>query len=184
MAQYGAWFPPLDDLYSDRPHADDPRDLFQGDVFADVPCARFPNGDGASIDPVARHRRGLAMVVGHPCDISPGEKGASFPWRTTCAVFQDSDARLTLDGEGHYYAFPLPDLRHDGEVWFADFRFLTTIHESWLTPARWVASLSPVGWYALQRRWIHYFTRVEMHPMDIEDAAVDADGAPLHPDAA
>jgi hypothetical protein len=124
------------------------------------------------------------MVVGHPCEISPNEKGAAFPWRTTCPVVEDKDARITLDGEGHYYAFPLPDLRHDGATWYADLRFLTVIHTEWLTPDRLLATLSPDGWNALQRRWIHFFTRVEMHPDDIAQAGVDrTSGLPLHPDA-
>lgn len=183
MPEYGPWFPPAEQLYADRPANGDSRELFQGDVFADVPCARFPATETADADPVMRHRRGLAMVVGHPCDVSPEEKGASFPWRTTCAVFEDHDARLTLDGEGHFYAFPLPDLRQDGKVWYADFRFLTVVSAGWLRLERKIAGLSPVGWYSLQRRWIHYFTRVEMHPADIEDAAIDVKGNPLHPDA-
>jgi hypothetical protein len=181
MAEYGPWFPPLDQLYGDRPSADDQRELFQGDVFSDVPCPRYPVSPGDD-DPTPRHGRSLAMVVGHPCEVSPEEKGAAFPWRTVCAVFEDKDARLTLDGEGHFYAFPLPDLRQDGKTWYVDFRFLTVIHKEWLTPEGRVAVLSPEGWYALQRRWIHFFTRVEMHPADIAGAAVDADGRPLHPD--
>jgi hypothetical protein len=182
MPEYGPWFPPLERLYGDRPSRENDRDPFQGDVFSDVPCARYPVDNSGNDEPVMRHRRGLAMVVGHPCDVSPEEKGAGFLWRTTCAVVEDRDARLSLDGDGHFYAFPLPDLRGDGTIWFADFRFLTVIHKDWLTPARRVAVLSPAGWYALQRRWIHYFTRVEVHPDDIADAAIDADGIPLHPD--
>ena len=158
-------------------------ELFQGDVFRVVPCARFPVDESDSDEPVMKHRRGLAMVIGHPCEVSPDEKGSSFPWRTTCAVLEDRDARLTLDGEGHFYAFPLPDLRRDGKLWFADFRFLSVIHEDWLTSDRRVAVLSPRGWQALQRGWVHYFTRVEMHLDDIADASLDAQGVPLHPDA-
>src|SRR5579863_8244065 len=105
MPQYGPWFPAVERLYSDRPSSDDPRELFQGDVFSDVPCARYPVTQVVERDPVHKHRLGLAMVVGHPCDVSSSEKGAVFPWRTTCAVLEDRDARLTLDGEGHFYAF-------------------------------------------------------------------------------
>ncbi|MDA8357421.1 MAG: hypothetical protein M0Z95_14270 [Actinomycetota bacterium] len=130
-----------------------------------------------------RHSMGLAMVVGHPCEISPGEKGATFPWRTTCAVVPDNDARLTLDGEGHFNAFPLPDLLQDGTLWYADLRYLTVIHKDWLTAARRVATLSFEGWQAFQRRLIHFLTRVEMHPDDIAVAALDEAGQPMHPDA-
>jgi hypothetical protein len=181
MAEHGPWFPPLDQLYGDRPVADDPRELFQGDVFSDVPCVRYPVA-ASDQDPTPRHKRSLAMIVGHPCEVSPEEKGAAFLWRTVCAVFEDKDARLTMDGEGHFYAFPLPDLHQDGKTWYADFRFLSVIQRDWLTPERRIAALSPEGWYALQRRWIYFFTRVEMHPLDIADAAVDSDGTPLHPD--
>ena len=183
MPKYGPWFPPVDRLYGDRPVPDEPRDLFQDDVFSQVPCARFPTQVSGGDDPVYRHRLGLAMVVGHPCEVSPEEKGAEFPWRATCPVVEDRYARLTLDGEGHLYAFPLPDLLGDGRIWYADLRFITVIQKDFLTPAKCVATLSPEGWYALQRRWIYFFTRVEMHPADIAVAAVDELGVPLHPDA-
>lgn len=180
--KHGPWFPSLERLYGDRPVQDEARDLFQGDIFKDVPSARFATTPASGDDPVARHRRGLAMVVGHPCEISSGEKGATFPWRTVCAVVQDKDARLTLDGEGHFNAFLLPDLLQDGMLWYADLRFLTVIHNDWLTPARRVATLSFEGWQAFQRRLIHFFTRVEMHPDDIAVAAMDETGRPMHPD--
>ena len=180
---HGPWFPPLEHLYGDGPSEGNPRELFQGDIFKDVPSARFPATEAREEDPVMRHRMGMAMVVGHPCEISPGEKGAVFPWRTTCAVLPDEDARMTLDGEGHFYAFPLPDLLQDGTLWYADLRFLTVIRDEWLTPARRVATLSFEGWQAFQRRLIHFFTRVEMHPADIAVAALDEAGRPMHPDA-
>jgi hypothetical protein len=180
--KHGPWFPPLERLYGDRPSEDDPRELFQSDILRDVPSARFPATEARGEDPVMRHRMGFAMVVGHPCEISPREKGATFPWRTTCAVLPDEDARLTLDGEGHLNAFPLPDLLQDGAMWYADFRYLTVIHNDWLTPARRVATLSFEGWQAFQRRLIHFLTRVEMHPADIAVAALDETGRPMHPD--
>jgi hypothetical protein len=180
--QHGPWFPPLEELYGDRPSEDDPRDLFQGDIFKDVPAARFPATEPAGDTPVMRHTVGYAMVVGHPCEISPGEKGANFPWRTTCAVVSDKKGHLTLDGEGHFNAFPLPDLLQDGDLWYADLRYLTVVHNDWLTPARRIATLSFAGWQAFQRRLVHFLTRVEMHPADIAMAALDEAGLPMHPD--
>lgn len=179
---HGPWFPPPERLYGDRPSENGLRELFQGDVFKDVPAARFPATDPVKDDPVKRHSMGLAMVVGHPCEISPDEKGAAFPWRTMCAVVPDRDARLTLDGEGHFNAFPLPDLLQDGTMWYADFRYLSVIHNDWLTPARRVATLSFEGWQAFQRRLVHFLTRVEMAPADIAVAALDEAGKPMHPD--
>jgi hypothetical protein len=180
---YGPWFPPPERLYGDRPSEDDLRELFQGDVFKDVPAARFPATDPVKEDdPVKRHSMGLAMVVGHPCEISPDEKGAAFPWRMMCAVVPDRDARLTLDGEGHFNAFPLPDLLQDGMLWYADFRYLTVVHNDWLTPAKRVATLSFEGWQSFQRRLVHFLTRVEMAPADIAVAALDEAGKPMHPD--
>src|ERR1700676_3960158 len=163
MSEYGPWFPPLERLYSERPRPGNERPVFQGDVFADVPGVRYPLEMKDESDPTPRHQRALGMVVGHPCEVSEGEKGAQLEWRTVCAVHEDREARVTLDGEGHFYAFPLPDLKQDESVWYADFRYLTTIHRDWLTPQRRIAALSAEGWYALQRRWIHFFTRLEMH---------------------
>src|SRR5271155_2380041 len=149
---HGPWFPPLEKLYGNRPAEDDTRELFQGDVFKDVPAARFPDADPGGNDPVKRHKLGLAIVMGHPCEISPTEKGEGFPWRALCAVVEDKAARLTLDGEGHFNAFLLPDLLGDGAMWYADFRYMTTVNDAWLTPARRVATLSFEGWQAFQRR--------------------------------
>jgi len=179
---HGPWFPPLEKLYGNRPAEDDTRELFQGDVFKDVPAARFPDADPVGNDPVKRHKLGLAIVMGHPCEISPTEKGEGFPWRTLCAVVEDKAARLTLDGEGHFNAFLLPDLLGDGAMWYADFRYMTTVNDAWLTPARRVATLSFEGWQAFQRRLVHFFTRVEMSPDDIAVAALDELGLPMHPD--
>jgi hypothetical protein len=180
--KYGPWFPPLEKLYGDRP-SDEARELFQGDIFKDVPAARYPDKEPVGDDPVKRTSMGLAIVMGHPCEISPTEKGAAFPWRTLCAVVPDKDARLSLDGEGHFNAFLLPDLLGDGITYYADFRFHTTVHKDRLTPDRRVATLSFEGWQALQRRLVHYQTRIEMAPADIATAALDEAGHPMHPDA-
>lgn len=180
--KYGPWFPPLEKLYGDRPLEGDARELFQGDVFKEVPAARFPDTAPLADDPVKRHKLGLGIVMGHPCEISPTEKGAAFPWRTVCTVVPDKDARLTLDGEGHFNAFLLPDLLGDGMTYYADFRFQTTIHKDWLTSIRRVATLSFDGWQAFQRRLVHYQTRIEMAPEDIAVAALDEAGRPMHPD--
>ena len=178
--RHGPWFPPLDDLYADDLEAD--REIFQGDVFRDVVRVRYGVQELADDRaPSPRGGRGLAMVLGHPCEISPTEKGAQYPWRTTCAVIEDKDSMMSLDGRGQFYAFPLPDLFHDERTWYADFRALTVIHDDWLTVDKRVASLSEKGWYALQRRYVYFVTRVEMHPQDIADAAVDQSGKPLHP---
>ncbi len=172
------WFPPLGELYANlgNPGASD-RTMFQGDVFSEVPCRRYPAREG--VDPVEpRAKRGYAMVLGHPCEISPEEKGANLPWRLVCPVAEDRDRRLSLDGDGDYYAFPLPGLIDKEDLWYADFRFLSTVHVDELRPAGRIAALSEAGWYALQRRLVHYLTRVQVHWLDLQDA-----GAGLHPDA-
>jgi hypothetical protein len=171
------WFPPLDRLYAARGAVDQKRVLFQGDVFDDVPCYRYP--DGGKEDLVApRGGRGKIMVLGHPCEISSGEKGDVSPWRLVCPVAEDRARRIPLDGEGHWYAFPLPDLVEREDVWYADFRFLSTVHSENLVLAKRTASLSEVGWIAVQRRLAHFLTRVAIHWLDLADA-----GVALHPDA-
>jgi hypothetical protein len=173
------WFPPLDELYSklENPGSAN-RSIFQGDVFKDVPCRRYPAREG--VDPVdPRGKRGYAMVLGHPCEISAEEKGSGLAWRLVCPVAEDRDRRLTLNGEGDYYAFPLPSLVEKDDLWYADFRFLSTVHVEELPASARVAALSEPGWYALQRRLVHYLTRVQVHWLDLQDV-----GAGLHPDAA
>jgi len=72
----------------------------------------------------------------------------------------------------------LPDLRADGALWYADFRFLATVHKEWLQLDKRIAALSEEGWHALQRRYVHYQTRVIIDWADLEEA-----GEGLHPDA-
>jgi hypothetical protein len=171
-----AWFPPLDLLYASRETVANDRTLFQGDVFRDIPCPRYPIRDEHE-DPVGpRGRRGPVMVLGHPCEISPGEKGDDLPWRLVCPVAEDKDRRVSLDGEGHWYAFPLPDLMEKDDLWYADFRFLATISASHLDPSKRIAALSEVGWHALQRRLAHFLTRVAIDWRDLQEA-----GEGLHP---
>ena len=172
-----SWFPPLDELYATRGSVDPQRELFQGDVIGDVPCPRYPlRGDEDPVGP--RARRGPVMVLGHPCETSEGEKGDQLAWRLVCPVAEDRDRRLTLDGEGHYYAFPLPNLVEREDVWFADFRFLATIDARHLDPAKRIAALSEIGWHAMQRRLAHFLTRVAIDWDDLRDA-----GEGLHPDS-
>jgi len=170
------WFPPLDRLYGAKSPVDTARDIHQGDIYSDVVCCRFPYRDTTPVEP--RQPRGYAMVLGHPCEISDGEKGDIQPWRTLCPVFEDRDHRLTLDGETHFFAFPLPNLREDGGLWYADFRFLATMHRQWLHPNNRIAALSEEGWHALQRRLVHFLTRVVIDWSDFKEA-----GEGLHPDA-
>lgn len=176
MAARYPWFPPLGRLYGAKSPVNFARDPHQGDIYDGVVCCRFPYHDGAVVDP--KQPRGVAMVVQHPCDIAPAEKGAAVPWRVVCRVVEDRSGLLTLDGETHFYAFPLPDLRGDGAVWYADFRYLATVEQDWLQPERRIAVLSEEGWYAMQRRLAHYFTRAIIHWDDLE-----AVGQGLHPDA-
>ncbi len=118
-----AWFPPLDRLYGAKDPIDIARYLHQGDIFRDVVCCRFPYRDTMPVEPKQPH--GYAMVLGHPCEISVGEKGDVQPWRTLCAVFEDRDRRLTLDGETHFLRFPC--LTYERTA-----RFGTLISGSWL----------------------------------------------------
>jgi len=171
------WFPPLDRLYAPRDNIGDGRILFPGDVFDGIPVFRYPLRDNEEpVEP--RSRRGYAMVLGHPCEVSPNEKGAQLPWRLVCPVVPDTDRRVTVDGDGDYYAFPLPSLVEDEDLWYADFRFLSTVDARYLTSDKRKAALSEEGWYALQRRLVHFLTRIQPHWQDLEDV-----GAGLHPDA-
>jgi hypothetical protein len=171
------WFPPLERLYAGRRPIDPKRIQFQGDVFDDVISYRFRANEGP---PAANPRstRGPVMLLDHPCDISEDEKGAQQPWRTICPVAEDRQGVLSLDGETHFYAFPLPDLRLDDSVWYADFRFATTVHVDILDPNSRLSALSEDGWYALQRRLAHHRTRVVIHWSDLLQA-----GEGDHPDA-
>jgi hypothetical protein len=169
------WFPPADRLYAGRPTPDDQRDIFQGDIFRDVPSYRYPFRPGQP-DVEPRSSVGLAMVLGHPCELSPLEKGADLQWRLVCPVAEDRDRRLRPDGEGDFYAFPLPNLLEEEDLWYADFRFLGTIDRRYLDPSRRVSALSHPGWLALQRRLVHFLTRVQVHWADLQQAGED-----LHP---
>lgn len=162
------WFPPLDRLYGAKHPIEHSRDIHQGDIYDDVICCRFPYRNADIVEP--RQARGPVMLIQHPCDLSPNEKGGAQPWRHICRVAEDSDHRLTLDGETHFFAFPLPDLRGDGVVWYADFRFVATIHVDWLQPENRIAVLSEEGWHALQRRLIHYHTRILVDWEDLREA--------------
>jgi hypothetical protein len=171
------WFPPLDRLYVKSEAVAESRILFQGDVFDEVPAQRYPYREG--VEPIEpRARRGYVMVLGHPCEVSPDEKGATLPWRLICPVVPDADRRVTVDGEGDYYAFPLPSLAEAEDVWYADFRFMSTVEVRYLDPAKRKAALTEEGWYALQRRLVHFLTRIKPDWTDLEDAGVG-----LHPDA-
>lgn len=182
MPAYGPWFPPLDELYGERTRVDGGRPLFQGDVFDPVPRLRCPLPKSEAQQPSSKMKLGPVMLMSHPCETSESEKGGQFEWRTVCLVAEDRDARITLDGEGDYYAFVLPDMKRNESVWYVDFRYPSVVHKDWLTPTNRVASLSSAGWVALQRRHIHFATRVEMHPDDIQANNIDRDGRPLHPD--
>ena len=116
------------------------------------------------------------MALGHPCEISEEEKGQVLPWRLVCPVQEDRDRRLTLDGSGDFGAFPLPNLFKDDDLWYADFRFLSTVDARYFDPSQRVAALSYEGWLALQQRLAHFLTRVKVHWVDLVDAGVD-----LHP---
>ena len=155
MAQAVLWFPSKDHLYASLQPVDPKRELSQGDIFEDIPFARFPYQG----DDTPKTKRGSGMVLGHPCDISPEEKGAVTPWRTLCRVVMDKDALVTIDGTGHFFAFPLPGLKGDEAVWYADFRFITVVDERYLNPDRRIAALSLDGWLALQRRIAHFYSR-------------------------
>jgi hypothetical protein len=168
------WFPPLDRLYAAKRPVDAQRPMFQGDVYDHVITYRFPYEPDDRIA-TPRQRRGPVMVLGHPCEISEGEKGAELPWRTVCPVAADN-GRLTLDGEGDYNAFALPDLHGDGATWYADFRFVSVVHVDWLLADNRIVSLSEAGWLALQRRLVHFLSRVIVHWDDLI-----AVGADLHP---
>ncbi|MEO8897879.1 MAG: hypothetical protein ABI352_09545 [Candidatus Dormibacter sp.] len=154
------------------------RTLFQGDIFDAVPAQRYPLREGEQpLEP--RARKGYVMVLGHPCEISADEKGANLPWRLVCPVVPDTARRLTVDGDGDYYAFPLPSLVVEEDLWYADFRFLATVAVSYFDPKLRKAGLSEEGWHALQRRLIHFLTRITPDWLDLEDAGVG-----LHPDSA
>lgn len=155
MAQAVVWFPSKDHLFASLQPVDPKRELSQGDIFEDIPFARFPYRR----DDTPKTKRGSGMVLGHPCDISPDEKGAVTPWRTLCRVVMDKDALVTIDGTGHFFAFPLPGLKGDEAVWYADFRFTTVVDERYLNPDRRIAALSLDGWLALQRRIAHFYSR-------------------------
>jgi hypothetical protein len=92
------------------------------------------------------------------------------PWRLVCPVVQDTGRWLTVDGQGHYYAFPLPDLVQREDLWYADFRFLATVGAGYLDPSKRIAVLSELGCYALQRRLAHFLTRVVIDWEDLRDA--------------
>jgi hypothetical protein len=147
----------------------------QGDVFDDIPFVRFPYREKTA-DDAPKGKRGPGMVMGHPCDVSPEEKGAVTPWRTLCRVVEDKDALVTLDGTGHFFAFPLPGLKGDETVWYADFRFTTVVDERYLNPDRRIAALSLDGWLALQRRIAHFYSR------GLLDVSYLAINAAHHPD--
>jgi hypothetical protein len=117
------------------------------------------------------------MVLGHPCEISPEEKGDESPWRLICPVVEDNARRVTLDGEGHWYAFVLPELVERDDVWYADFRFLATVNVNHLDVSNRVAALSEVGWHSVQRRLAHFLTRTVIDWRDLQQA-----GEGLHPD--
>ena len=169
------WFPPADRLYADPPIPRETREVFQGDVFSDVPVHRYPFRPGQSeVEP--RTSVGFAMILGHPCELSQLEKGADLPWRLICPVAEDRDRRLRPDGDGNFYAFPLPNLFEAEDLWYADFRFLSTIDRRYLDPSHRVSALSHPGWLALQRRLAHFLTRIQIHWDDLEQAGVD-----LHP---
>ena len=109
------WFPPLHRLYVRREALTADRTLFQGDIFDGVPAQRYPLREGEQpVEP--RARRGYVMVLGHPCEVSPDEKGANLQWRLVCPVLSDPDRRVTVDGDGAYYAFPLPYLVGDDDL--------------------------------------------------------------------
>jgi hypothetical protein len=152
------WFPSKDRLYASLEPVDPSREISQGDVFDAIPFARFRARSSEGPD-VPRVKRGLGLLMPHPCDISPTEKGAKTPWRTLCRVAQDKEALVTIDGSGHFFAFPLPGLRGDESVWYADFRYTTVVDKQLLTPDRRVAALSIDGWLALQRRIAHFYSR-------------------------
>jgi hypothetical protein len=170
------WFPPLERFYAARHPVDTGRIMFQGDVFDDVVSSRFRTNE---LPPGAnpRSRRGPAMLLDHPCDTSEDEKGNQQPWRTICLVTEDTEGRLTLDGETHFYTFPLPALRQDDSVWYADFRFVTTVHVDCLELSHRICALSEEAWYSLQRRLAHHKTRVLIDWSDLAQA-----GEGLHPD--
>lgn len=171
------WFPPADRLYATESAPVPTRDVFQGDIFQGVPCYRYPhNLQESEVDP--RGRIGTVMALGHPCEISAEEKGTNLPWRLVCPVAEDRDRRISLDGSGDFGAFPLPNLFQDEDLWYADFRFLCTVDARYLDPTQRVAALSLEGWLALQRRLVHFLSRVKADWNDLNDAGVD-----LHPDA-
>lgn len=169
------WFPPLDRLYGAKCPVDPKRDIYQGDIYSEIICCRFPYRDSAFVEP--KQPRGHGILLGHPCEIAVGEKGDVQPWRTVCPVFEDRDHVLTLDGETHFFAFLLPNLRDDGALWYVDFRFPATVRKEWLRPENRIASLSGEGWHALQRRFVHFHTRVVIDWADLKEA-----GEGLHPD--
>lgn len=170
------WFPPLDRLYTHRDTTSAQRDPFQGDVYRNVPVFRYPHRDDEQpVDP--RGRRLNVMVLGHPCELSPDEKGATLHWRLVCPVVEDKDRIVTVDGTGDFYAFPLPGLVEAEDIWYADFRYLSTVDARYLDATGRRASLSEEGWYALQRRLIHFLTRIKVGWQDLEDA-----GAGIHPE--
>jgi hypothetical protein len=57
-----------------------------------------------------------------------------------------------------------------GELWYADFRFPTMVCKEWLQPENRIASLSEEGWHALQRRFVHFYTRVVIDWVDFKEA--------------
>jgi hypothetical protein len=162
VGPFASWPPARDELFRATTPA---RPVFQGDVFRDVPSVRGQAGDRPDGDPRVRIERRLAVALTHPCEMYA--RGVLTRIQTVAVVREAHKLTTTNLWQGGFGACPLPDLLGDGDLWGADFRTITSVDRSYLTPANRIATLTEFGWAYLRQRLALYFTRVTTHLADL-----------------
>lgn len=141
------------------------RPIFQGDVFAGVPYIKGQAGDRADTDPKVRIERHVAIALTYPCEMYAG--GVLARVQSIAVVREGSKLRVPDDWSGPFHACPLPDLFGDGVLWAVDFRTISIVDRSYLSPSNRVQCLTELGWAYLRQRLGVYFTRATVHLEDL-----------------
>lgn len=147
----------LRDSNNDRP-------IYQGDVFEGIPVPNLPKHAPAADSAEVTFKRGLAMVVPHPCQCYYGDKLR--PYLTVAPVkgVENYD-NFKPDRSGAKDKFALPDLPHSEDGVFltgnfvADFGRLVTIPNRWIDITKRVACLSHQGLGLLGKRVLGFQLR-------------------------
>ncbi|MDO8672682.1 MAG: hypothetical protein Q7O66_14825 [Dehalococcoidia bacterium] len=112
--------------------------------------------------------RRLVVALSYPCEMY--SDGILTRVQTIAVVREGYKLRIPPDWYGAFYTCPLPDLFRDGKTWGVDFRTISNVDRSFLTPANRVECLTEYAWAFLRQRLATYFTRVSCHLDDLRDA--------------